>query len=268
MNSHDFARRVPKRRRTNKLLSQILPDLNSLPTEGADDGGSPSSSVPVSHTQTSSVAVAGTSQHLVPAVVAGPHIGMSSFPIIVDDIDDDVVMYSASSFPQYERILVALLLTFMFQVRQQAPRTEPVVTIEDDSETTPGQAGDTVDEHVDILLSLTLGRYPRHHHQRSSNISTSPVIHIIDIPNNVLKLKFRQYTYQALPEPEKAVPKEPTFNCPVCMNELVEPSSTICGHIFCRQCIKASIQAQKKCPTCRRKLTMNNFHRVYLPSAE
>uniref|UniRef100_A0A0E0FXN8 RING-type domain-containing protein n=2 Tax=Oryza TaxID=4527 RepID=A0A0E0FXN8_ORYNI len=253
MSSHDFARRVPKRRRTNKLLSQLLPDLNSLPAEGADDGGSPSSSVLVSHAQTSAVAVAGTSQHLVPAVVAGPHIGMSSCPIIVDDIDDDVVIYSASSFPQ---------------VRQQAPRTEPVVTIEDDSETTPGQAGDAVDEHVDILLSLTLGRYPRHGHQRSSNISTSPVIHIIDTPSNVLKLEFLQYTYQALPEPEKAVPKEPTFNCPVCMNELVEPSSTICGHIFCKQCIKASIQAQKKCPTCRRKLTMNNFHRVYLPSAE
>jgi hypothetical protein len=126
MSSHDFARRVPKRRRTNKLLSQLLPDLNSLPAEGADDGGSPSSSVLVSHAQTSAVAVAGTSQYLVPAVVAGPHIGMSSCPIIVDDINDDVVIYSASSFPQ---------------VRQQAPRTEPVVTIEDDSETTPGQAG-------------------------------------------------------------------------------------------------------------------------------
>uniref|UniRef100_A0A0D9V9K5 RING-type domain-containing protein n=1 Tax=Leersia perrieri TaxID=77586 RepID=A0A0D9V9K5_9ORYZ len=241
MSAHDFARRIPKRRRTNKFPLQLFPDLNSLPAEGADDGASLSSSEPVSHTQASVAAVAGTSQLSPPAVFAGPRIGMSSCPIIVDDIDDDVVMYTARSFPQ---------------VRRQVPRTGPVVTIEDDSEATPGQAADTVDEHVDILLSLTLGRYPRHGHLRSSNSSTSPVIHISETPQN------------ALPEPEKAVPKEPKFNCPVCMNELVEASSTICGHIFCKKCIKASIQAQKKCPTCRRKLTMNNFHRVYLPSAE
>ncbi|KAJ3671895.1 hypothetical protein LUZ60_007974 [Juncus effusus] len=61
-------------------------------------------------------------------------------------------------------------------------------------------------------------------------------------------------------------PKEPTFTCPVCLNQLTEPCSTICGHVFCQSCIKASIQAQKKCPTCRRKLNKNNFHRVYLPN--
>lgn len=66
----------------------------------------------------------------------------------------------------------------------------------------------------------------------------------------------------------KEVPKEPTFTCPVCMNAMVEPSSTICGHVFCKGCIKAAIQVQKRCPNCRRKLTVNNFHRVYLPNSE
>lgn len=69
---------------------------------------------------------------------------------------------------------------------------------------------------------------------------------------------------ESRPEP----PKKPTFTCPICMNTLVEASSTICGHIFCQSCIKASIQFQKKCPTCRRKLTMNNFHKVYLPTTD
>jgi predicted amidophosphoribosyltransferase len=73
---------------------------------------------------------------------------------------------------------------------------------------------------------------------------------------------------QALPEPVREVPKEPKFSCPVCMNELVDASSTICGHIFCQKCIKAAIQANKKCPNCRRKLNMNNFHRVYLPTTD
>ncbi|RZR75851.1 hypothetical protein BHM03_00000397 [Ensete ventricosum] len=50
------------------------------------------------------------------------------------------------------------------------------------------------------------------------------------------------------------------------MDTLAEPSSTICGHIFCSSCIKASVKSHKKCPTCQRKLSMSNFHRVYLPT--
>ncbi|CAL0334213.1 unnamed protein product [Lupinus luteus] len=52
-----------------------------------------------------------------------------------------------------------------------------------------------------------------------------------------------------LPEP----PKEPVFNCPICIGPLVEEVSTNCGHIFCKACIKAAISAQSKCPTCRKK---------------
>ncbi|XP_009766790.1 uncharacterized protein LOC107827757 isoform X1 [Nicotiana tabacum] len=61
-------------------------------------------------------------------------------------------------------------------------------------------------------------------------------------------------------------PKEPAFSCPVCMGPLVEEMSTKCGHIFCKACIKASIAAQHKCPTCRRKITMRDTIRVYLPT--
>ncbi|XBI67619.1 hypothetical protein VPH35_046937 [Triticum aestivum] len=72
----------------------------------------------------------------------------------------------------------------------------------------------------------------------------------------------------ACPAPSKDLPKEPKFSCPVCTNELVDASSTICGHIFCQKCIEASIQAQSKCPTCRRTLTVNSFHRIYLPTMD
>ncbi|TKY69111.1 E3 ubiquitin-protein ligase RNF4 [Spatholobus suberectus] len=49
-------------------------------------------------------------------------------------------------------------------------------------------------------------------------------------------------------------PKEPVFNCPICMAPLVEEMSTRCGHIFCKSCIKAAVAAQGKCPTCRKKI--------------
>uniref|UniRef100_A0A453L7G2 RING-type domain-containing protein n=1 Tax=Aegilops tauschii subsp. strangulata TaxID=200361 RepID=A0A453L7G2_AEGTS len=67
-------------------------------------------------------------------------------------------------------------------------------------------------------------------------------------------------------EPVNVAPKEPIFTCPVCWNKLDEPATTMCGHIFCTNCIKQAIQFQKKCPTCRKHLKMNNFHRIYLPN--
>ncbi|XP_052211473.1 uncharacterized protein LOC127814187 isoform X2 [Diospyros lotus] len=68
----------------------------------------------------------------------------------------------------------------------------------------------------------------------------------------------------SLPPPP---PKEPTFSCPVCMGQFVEEMSTKCGHIFCKSCLKSAIAAQGKCPTCRRKVTMKDTIRVYLPAA-
>lgn len=61
-------------------------------------------------------------------------------------------------------------------------------------------------------------------------------------------------------------PKEPTFTCPICMGPLVEEMSTKCGHIFCKTCIRSAIAAQAKCPTCRKKVTVKELIRVFLPA--
>ncbi|KAL8529178.1 hypothetical protein ACS0TY_006580 [Phlomoides rotata] len=63
-------------------------------------------------------------------------------------------------------------------------------------------------------------------------------------------------------------PKAPVFSCPVCMSQLVEETSTKCGHIFCKQCIKAAIAAQTKCPTCRKRTTNKDIFRIYLPATQ
>ncbi|KAF5746300.1 E3 ubiquitin-protein ligase RNF4 isoform X2 [Tripterygium wilfordii] len=62
-------------------------------------------------------------------------------------------------------------------------------------------------------------------------------------------------------------PKEPTFSCPICFGPLVEEMSTKCGHIFCKTCIKTAIGKQAKCPTCRKKVTVKELIRVFLPTA-
>ncbi|KAL6511111.1 hypothetical protein OROGR_022235 [Orobanche gracilis] len=70
---------------------------------------------------------------------------------------------------------------------------------------------------------------------------------------------------QPLP-PAPPPPKESTFSCPVCLGALVEETSTKCGHIFCKACIKAAIAAQSKCPTCRTRTTAKDIFRIYLPT--
>ncbi|TVU36038.1 hypothetical protein EJB05_17948 [Eragrostis curvula] len=230
------ARQIPKKRRTSTTKSVVqLPDLNAPPAE-ANGAGISSSSMAVSHNQASTS---------VPPAANGPQIGIQSFPIDVEAIDDDVMICPSRSFPQ---------------TRRRSTRTERVIMILDDEpETNPEPAGDALDEHVNTLLSLGINR--RHVPPRASN--NSPVITLLDTPEVGT---VRATTVQAAPAPVMEVPREPRFTCPVCLNELTEPSSTPCGHIFCKMCIKSAIQAQKKCPTCRRKLGNTSFHRVYLPT--
>jgi len=36
-----------------------------------------------------------------------------------------------------------------------------------------------------------------------------------------------------------------------------------CGHLFCNSCIRRAVALRKECPKCRRKLTLENIHRIY-----
>lgn len=68
------------------------------------------------------------------------------------------------------------------------------------------------------------------------------------------------------PHPPPSPPKEPVFSCPICMGPMVEEMTTKCGHIFCKSCIKKALATQAKCPTCRKRVTMKEIIRVYLPA--
>jgi SWI/SNF-related matrix-associated actin-dependent regulator of chromatin subfamily A3 len=49
-------------------------------------------------------------------------------------------------------------------------------------------------------------------------------------------------------------------DCPICLEELLlhSPVITSCKHVFGRQCIKRTIEIQKKCPMCRAELPDND----------
>lgn len=66
--------------------------------------------------------------------------------------------------------------------------------------------------------------------------------------------------------PSSAV-KEMKLSCAICMDNMKEETTTICGHVFCKKCIVRAIEVHKQCPTCRKKLTMKNIHRIYISSS-
>lgn len=70
-------------------------------------------------------------------------------------------------------------------------------------------------------------------------------------------------------------PKSPSsshgISCPICMESSKTFTATgrtlvttKCGHLFCDICIKRSIQLMHKCPTCFTKLTVKQYHRIYI----
>lgn len=65
-----------------------------------------------------------------------------------------------------------------------------------------------------------------------------------------------------IPSPSSSLSQS---NCAICMDLPFNnnPTSTLCGHVFCKKCIEQAIQLYQKCPICNRKLKKNQIHPIY-----
>eukprot|EP01135_Chromosphaera_perkinsii_P009415 Nk52_evm91s1737 gene=Nk52_evmTU91s1737 len=52
--------------------------------------------------------------------------------------------------------------------------------------------------------------------------------------------------------------------CTVCLEDMQTITSTTCGHLFCHDCITKSIKAHNRCPICRKKLTLQQIHPIFM----
>ena len=62
----------------------------------------------------------------------------------------------------------------------------------------------------------------------------------------------RRITEHAIHDLESDVSDD--FLCPICLQLLYEPISTVCGHTFCYKCLCASYKRKKCCPVCRESI--------------
>ncbi|GLT28165.1 hypothetical protein SLA2020_031160 [Shorea laevis] len=117
-----------------------------------------------------------------------------------------------------------------------------------------------------VVVDLDSGRTSRftnsNRPKRRRNPTNQPVINCEEYINLESSTQSKRQNVMEPPVSQK----EPTFTCPICMGSLVEEMSTRCGHIFCKKCIKSAISVQAKCPTCRKRVTMKELIRVFLPS--
>ncbi len=44
------------------------------------------------------------------------------------------------------------------------------------------------------------------------------------------------------------------YECLICLDLFVEPSTTICGHTFCKSCLMKYLEKEQKCPMCRKPI--------------
>ncbi|CAG8466062.1 2800_t:CDS:2 [Paraglomus brasilianum] len=68
------------------------------------------------------------------------------------------------------------------------------------------------------------------------------------------------------PKPPKPAssdaPRGLQIKCAICLDWPKDISATSCGHIFCRECIRTAVRAQRMCSLCRHPLTRRQIKRL------
>lgn len=164
-------------------------------------------------------------------------------PIVVED-DDDVVVSSPRSF--------ALARSSVSQRSSRIPTVN--------------------EEDLELRLGLTVtGRTSADHNprRRHSRVPPNKTIVLCDDAGEGDQScsKKRKTGQQLSSDVQSDESKEVKLTCAICMSTMEEETSTVCGHIFCKKCITNAIHLWKRCPTCRKKLTISSIHRIYISSS-
>lgn len=127
----------------------------------------------------------------------------------------------------------------------------------------------TVSEAVPVISSPA----PSSHRRKQPAQSINEEVSVVKITKVLKKLKVHKevhlipsesvltHTPSLAPDP---TPSSAPKRCPICFDTLQNPSVTLCGHVYCTDCIATVARSTKQCPICRKKLTNKGFHPIFL----
>ena len=92
-----------------------------------------------------------------------------------------------------------------------------------------------------------------------------------DVENEKLQQAKKQKRVPQNEQPSITPPKGPqpkkTPKCAICLDEIEKPTANKCGHVYCDQCIREWIRAQKtksRCPQCRKNVGLSGLTKLIL----
>ncbi|XP_038209066.1 GATA zinc finger domain-containing protein 14-like [Zerene cesonia] len=60
-------------------------------------------------------------------------------------------------------------------------------------------------------------------------------------------------------------PRKILSDCSICLLTFCGyPVSTLCGHVFCENCLEKTLKYHKQCPTCRKQLRSPYYHKIFI----
>ncbi|KAF8608917.1 hypothetical protein BDV93DRAFT_504405 [Ceratobasidium sp. AG-I] len=73
----------------------------------------------------------------------------------------------------------------------------------------------------------------------------------------------QQHSHNSSPSPRAPDVRSHGIMCPICLEQAEAATSTLCGHIFCAQCIRQALAISKACPVCKQLNGAWSVHPIY-----
>lgn len=107
--------------------------------------------------------------------------------------------------------------------------------------------------------------------RRGARSSSSEDLETINLDNSIAELNAAGPSRAAAPAPAPR-PSSSVLDtssnggpsCPICLCSWTSPVSTLCGHIFCKDCIAQWVKQTKSCPVCKAGAAKLKTHPIFI----
>ncbi|KAI0983562.1 hypothetical protein GJ496_007295 [Pomphorhynchus laevis] len=151
------------------------------------------------------------------------------------------------------------------------------VVIDESSDSLSGNEDDCIISYYEeVLIDLTKENTPRRSRRRNRQASESDVMTLGETDNNESCIYLPREKYIKSRSRSESNDNSDSSNfkgrCGVCFDSITallsnrkKLYSTLCGHIFCQQCIYGVLSAglQAKCPICRNRVSNTSIHQIF-----